>query len=63
MLVRILEHSLPADATLQNDAGVCSPHAQMVPLNSNAARQLLHEFCDKGISPDAFEELLNLCKL
>ena len=61
MRVRILEYRLSANATLQIDAGVCSPHAQMVPLNSNAARQLLHKFCNEGLPPDAFEELLNLC--
>lgn len=33
----------------------------MVPVNSNAARQLLHTLCDQGLSANEFEELLDLC--
>lgn len=34
----------------------------MVPLNSNAARQLLHKLCGEGLQLDAFEELLGHCE-
>ena len=40
---------------------VCSPHAQMVPVNRQA-QQLLSKLFDQGLPADAFAELLDICE-